>query len=906
MTFGKNKVHYHSFEWRVLSSGNFDLYHYERDRDLAAQALRMAEESYAELRVRFGHDVSRRIPLIIYNTHQHFQQSNVTPYYLPEGVAGLTEFAKGRVLVPFNGSLGDFRTTIQHELVHVFQLSMESRMQRERYRSAPLWPPLWFVEGQAVHWSEEPGTEADMILRDMVHAGTLPSIDDFWRYNGSYVLYKLGQSVVGYIAVEYGEDRVRLIYQRLWAHHDFALVIQDVLGITQDELSERWAHHLKVRHFPEVAHAEPASFESEALTRRGRGNFKPLPLPPLPGRSEHFAFLSPRDGFMNIYTASRSDRPEHDLRILIRGERHPEFESLHAFRSRMDVSSDGLLLFVSRSQGRDEIVLHSMVDGEVLDRFAFAGLTALSSPSWAGDTDRFVFSALTQDGYSDIFIYSRSEEELKRLTFDRYQDLDPTFCRWENGIVWSSDRTPWGLEGARNLFFLDLDDGSIRHLTRGPWVDITPVCDPDREEIIFTSDRDGIYNTYAVDMAGNGRRLIRTLDAVFDPRPVPGSSRIMASVYHRGSFHVRSLPRQEEPSEAFSLAPADTTYPWDWRDTAQAVESEPGRYRNRFSLDFAQAGVALDPELRSSEGLQAAFSDMMGDHLIFVGLGNSTFSTSDFSRNFSAAVSYVNLRRRLNYGLTAFNYTGNYYDRLGYPFYEHRSGAGILLRYPLSRFDRVETYVSVAYTETDRPSTGFRRTGPVGTHTISLVRDNTLWTSTGPIDGRRMNLTAGLNLNLRAGMAENSFLVADYRRYQRISLNSCYAVRVQGRWSEGVDPQVFLLGGSHSMRTYSRRSMHGSRSLMLNQEIRFPLVRGLLLGLPIGNLELPGIQGAAFFDTGSAWYEGWPPPWYGAYGVGVRVSFGGYLVLRWDIGRRTDFSEWPGSTHTDFYIGWNY
>src|SRR5690606_15028772 len=128
----------------------------------------------------------------------------------------------------------------------------------------------------------------------------------------------------------------------------------------------------------------------------------------------------------------------------------------------------------------------------------------------------------------------------------------------------------------------------------------------------------------------------------------------------------------------------------------------------------------------------------------------------------------------------------------------------------------------------------------------------------------------------------------------------------QGRWSEGANPEFFWIGGSTGMRTYDRRQISGKRTLMLNQEVRFPLLRGLILGLPMGNLVLPGVEGAVYVGAGSAWDGGWPPPWYGAYGVGMRMGFGGYLVLRLDIGRQTDFETLGSDTHTRFFIGWDY
>lgn len=105
----------------------------------------------------------------------------------------------------------------------------------------------------------------------------------------------------------------------------------------------------------------------------------------------------------------------------------------------------------------------------------------------------------------------------------------------------------------------------------------------------------------------------------------------------------------------------------------------------------------------------------MGNHLIFMQLGNSTAVTSDFLRNFSAGVTYVNLSRRFNYGLSAFHFSGDSYDAYDLPYHESRSGGGVLLSYPFSKFERIETHLNLAYTETDRSSVSFYRKAGVAT-----------------------------------------------------------------------------------------------------------------------------------------------------------------------------------------------
>jgi len=102
--FGQNKIQYRRFEWRVLHGEHVDLYYYPEEEDLGRVALTYAEASYDSLSRRFNHVVTKRIPLIVYASHNDFEQTNVLPFIPPEGLLGVTEFMRRRVTLPFRGS----------------------------------------------------------------------------------------------------------------------------------------------------------------------------------------------------------------------------------------------------------------------------------------------------------------------------------------------------------------------------------------------------------------------------------------------------------------------------------------------------------------------------------------------------------------------------------------------------------------------------------------------------------------------------------------------------------------------------------------------------------------------------------------------------------------------------------
>src|SRR4029077_14760795 len=114
-------------------------------------------------------------------------------------------------------------------------------------------------------------------------------------------------------------------------------------------------------------------------------------------------------------------------------------------------------------------------------------------------------------GYPDLSRVGVAGGRLERLPSDRYQDIDPTFSPDGRSIVFSSDRTAFGPDGARNLFRLDLASGAISYLTYGDWHDEQPRWSGATGQIYFSSDRDGTFQIYSVDTTGAGRRETHSL-----------------------------------------------------------------------------------------------------------------------------------------------------------------------------------------------------------------------------------------------------------------------------------------------------------------------------------------------------------------------------------------------------------
>ena len=117
--------------------------------------------------------------------------------------------------------------------------------------------------------------------------------------------------------------------------------------------------------------------------------------------------------------------------------------------------------------------------------------------------------------------------------------------------------------------------------------------------------------------------------------------------------------------------------------------------------------------------------------------------------------------------------------------------------------------------------------------------------------------------------------------------------------------EIFPLGGSWTLRGYGWRSIWGSKALLLNNELRFPLLDRLVIACRWGTSISAPSAGP------SSWTPAMPGPGSSgggraAWGPEVRLALGGVLVFRLDAARRTDFESLGNDTRWDFFFGWDF
>ncbi len=949
LRYGRNKIQYTDFQWKVLSTEHLNIYYYPEMKELAEMGAFFAEESYRLLENKFNHTVNRKIPLILYSSHLHFQQTNTTPYFMPEGVGGFYESLKGRVVIPNTGNVEEFRRVIRHELTHVFMYSKLYWVQKNLNKTRIVQPPLWFTEGLAEVWSSpEQDSQSRMVIADQVLEGTLVPLTSIYAIRGSYLMYKEGESLLRYINRIYGDEKLLMILENFYRGKTFEDVFKLVLGKSFKQLNEEWVYSLKKKYYPMLGTKEIPRMASKKITVKG---FNEVPVFYRGEDGDKLFYISNTSGYTNIVSL---DLPvlKEDIspEVVVKAERNKQFEVIHFLNRSIDINSDGILAFVSKSGETDIIYLYDVSERKIINSFKFEDLVMIASPSWSNDKRRLAFSALHKSGHYDIYIVDILTNELTQLTDDLYDDKDPAWTPDDRSLIFSSARS--GLEeelGTYNLFMYTVDSKEKYRLTSGNCKDASPSWSEDGKYLAYTSNSGGANNIYVMELensrAPGDSVIINNRESVDEANENSGNNETISEIGYRpgairkitnfttGAFNPEWTPdgdiyftsfekyghqlrKIEEIKQNLKQYPVDSygtvlepPVPWELGKIKSIDEINTTPYKKKYSLDVAQGQFASDPVWGSTGGAQFLFSDLLGNDNYYLLVHNNAQTKENLFRSFNFSFARYALKRRTNIGYGLFHFAGRRYNSAEF-FYSERFYGGFLnLRYPLSVFQRVEFQTTMGRSEKDIMYREMDRVALLSGNYISFIRDNSIWGPTGPLDGGRYLLSVGKTKDISYNNVNYYTYLLDLRRYFRMTLRSSFAVRILTMINKGKEAQRFFIGGSWDLRGYPRWQVWGQEVNFISTEYRFPFIDGIGVRFPFGGIGFSSIRGALFFDAARINDETFSDPAYlGSMGLGFRLSLGGFLVLRYDIGRRfeNDFAKISKNTYSQFFFGWDF
>ena len=193
--FGQNKITYQDFDWHIYRSPHFDVHYYPAIEPFLEEVVSDAESAYLKISKDLDHELSVRVPLVVYKTQGEFQQTNITLEELPGGVAAFAEPVQYRMVLPIDHPPDELYELISHELVHIFEYSMFYDGYLGRALRAS--PPTWLMEGLASYLAQDESNLDRMAIRDAVVNNILPPIEALDEV--TFLTYRYGHAIFDYI-----------------------------------------------------------------------------------------------------------------------------------------------------------------------------------------------------------------------------------------------------------------------------------------------------------------------------------------------------------------------------------------------------------------------------------------------------------------------------------------------------------------------------------------------------------------------------------------------------------------------------------------------------------------------------------------------------------------------------------
>ncbi|OGU72040.1 MAG: biopolymer transporter Tol [Ignavibacteria bacterium RBG_16_34_14] len=502
--FGKNKVQYKSFTWYYIQTEHFDIYFNKEGSTLAEFTAHAAEDALNSIQESFGYKINNRVTIIVYNSQNDFQETNVTDQYLTEGIQGFTELFKNRVVIQFTGSYKLFRHLVHHELVHavINDMFYGGSLQNIISNNITISLPLWFNEGMAEYQALGWDIDTDMFIRDAAISEYLPDIQQL----DGYFAYRGGQAVFNYIADKYGKEKIGELVNKVKSTGSIEEGFKSSIGISIKELSERWKKEIKKIYWPDIAiRKDPDEFAKRLTDHREDGGFYNT-SPAISPQGDKIAFISNRDYYFDVYLMDAIDGKI--IKKLVEGNRTPDFEELNILTPGLSWSPNGDKIVLSaKSNGYDVVYVIDVEeeDTEILP----IKMSGIKSVTWSPDGNKIAFIGQTNEE-SDLFIYDLETKEILNLTNDIFLDDNPAWTPDGKTIYFVSDRRDFLSQTLpdtfkiykfdytqKDIYKIDLETRTMARITDLPASDVTsPAVSPDGKEILFISDINGINNIY--------------------------------------------------------------------------------------------------------------------------------------------------------------------------------------------------------------------------------------------------------------------------------------------------------------------------------------------------------------------------------------------------------------------------
>jgi hypothetical protein len=678
-SFGRNKMRYRNFDFKVKETEHFDIYYYLKNERVIDELGQFIEQWYDIHSAVLGDTFNTKNPFILYTNHADFQQTNAITGNIGIGTGGVTEAFKNRVVIPLAITNQQVHHVIGHELVHAFQYNMILNSDSTSLQSLQNLP-LWMVEGLAEYLSigrVDPHTS--MWMRDAVLNEDVPELRKL--SNPEYFPYRYGQAFWSFVTGLYGDQIIKPLFKNT-AIYGIEIGVDSTLGVSYKTLSNMWVESITGHYKSLLGDRKELLIGNKIISGDNAGYMNVSPS--LSPNGRYVIFFSEKDVFTtDLYLADA--KSGEILRKISSQLKDSHIDHYNFMESAGTWSPNSAkFAFVAFDKGKNILIIKDVKTGKTLESISIKGLRAFSNPAWSPDGSYIVLSG-QKEGQTDLFAYYLRGGRLEQLTNDLYSEIHSSFSPDGSKLVFSTDKI--SIDQGRthgkwtfNLSIMDMTTKRVSLLNLFPGADnLNPTFDA-AGNLFFLSDRDGFRNLYQYEVStGNVYQetdFLTGISGITAYSPAVSFStkrdRILYSHYFDNKYAIYQTSSAELMHKPVDGQQTDFTagtlpvIPVEVNDAVNQnlsnldyiAKADPAsfkvkRYKPKFRMDYigGGAGVGVGNTTFGSYtglagGVELLFSDMLGNHQLY-----SQLAVNGEIYDFGGQFTYLNRQRKLAWGV---------------------------------------------------------------------------------------------------------------------------------------------------------------------------------------------------------------------------------------------------------------
>jgi Tol biopolymer transport system component len=398
--------------------------------------------------------------------------------------------------------------------------------------------PAWFAEGTAQYMRKEFDydrwdSHRDMILRSYILDGNMLTWNQMGVFEktslGNESVYNSGFALTSYIAQKYGEASIREITKKLGSLTNFTIdaAFEDVIGKDGIEIYNEWQNFLKEDYTKRISAVKENLVIGDTIASIGFGNFYPIFIKD----GSEVIYISNKNGSYfspsSIYHYNRKTKEEKLIQFGINSTISMIPNTNKIVYSK--ISEDN-----PNSYNIHDLYIYDMTEEEET-RITFNMRANQPQVSHDGKSIVYLFQ---KDGTTNLGMVDVDGKNFRQLTFyqNGEQVYNPKFSKDDSYVVYD-----YSYHQNRDIAKVNIDGSDNKFLIQTIDDERNPAFDKEGN-LIFSSDRTGIYNLYKINLTTKEEvQLTNVTGGAFMPS-VDDNGNIVYAGYISTGYKIFYLP----------------------------------------------------------------------------------------------------------------------------------------------------------------------------------------------------------------------------------------------------------------------------------------------------------------------------------------------------------------------------